>query len=185
MTDVKTQNNIEEIIHSTVYAVNMTMGVYKDNSGINMSYNFIGDYIGVDLHRLFIAVEEIPFPLTMELYVKILTIHELGHALDRIALMNTLERTVEIFHMKRNHSIIDIYNNLEMLSVILEEHEMNLVFEETAWINAETLNETYKIVDPVYLEFVKKHSLSTYRNSYEADLSIYNSLMEETNEQIA
>ena len=185
MTYVKTQNNIEEIIHSTVHSVNMTMEVYKDNSGINMSYNFIGNYIGVDLHRLFIAIEEMPCSLTMELYVKILTMHELGHAMDRVALMNTLERTKEIFHMKRNHSIKEIYNNLEMLSVILEEHEMNLVFEETAWTNAETLNETYKIVNPVYLEIVKKHSMSTYINSYEADLSIYNSLMEETNEQIA
>lgn len=186
MIDVQNQNNlIEEIIHSTVRAVKMSMELRKDNSGINMSYNFIGNYIGVDLDRLNIAREEMSNAITIELYVKILTIHELGHAMDRVALMHTLDRTVEIFNMKRNHSKKDIYNNLELLAIILEEHKMNLEFEETAWTNAEKLNKAFQIVDPVFLELVKKHSLSTYTDLYQADLSFYNSLMEETNEQIA
>lgn len=185
MIDVKNRKQIEEIIHSTMQAVKMTMELRKDHSGINMSYNFIGDYIGVDVNRLFVAIEEISFPITMELYVKILTIHELGHAMDRVALLHTLDRTIEIFNMKRNYSTKELYNNLELLAVVLEEHEMNLVFEETAWTNAETLNEIYQIVDPISLEYVKNHSLSTYRDLYKADLSIYYSLMDETNEQIA
>ena len=185
MSDIKYFCEIEEIIQSTVKEVEMDIELKKDNSGINMSYNFIGDYIGVDLNRLVAAKDEMTLPIPLELYVKILTIHELGHAIDRQALMATMDRTVEIYHMKQNHSLKELYNNLDLLTVILEEHKMNITFEYTAWDNAEMLNEKYAIVEPGYLAFVKKHSLSTYLNSYHEDLSIYNNLIAEANEQIA
>ena len=181
MIEAQTRKNlVEKIIHSTVRTVKMTMELRIDNSGINMSYNFIGNYIGVDLKSLFIAIEEVSNPIAPDLYVKTLTINE-----DRPGLLQTLDRTVEIYNMKRNYSTKEIYNDLALLAVILEEHEMNLLFEETAWTNAEKLNEKYQIVDPLSLESVKEHSLSTYRASYQADLSIYNRLLKETNEQIA
>ncbi|MBD7943694.1 MULTISPECIES: integrase [Psychrobacillus] len=185
MNDFQINYGIEELIKSTVKAVDMEIEIRKDNSGINMSYNFIGNYIGVDMNRLLIAKSEMPALISLELYVKILTIHELGHAIDRNALMSTLDRTIEIYNIKQTHTLKELYNDVNLLEILLEEHEMNLSFEQTAWSNAEKLNQIYNIVEPMYFEKVKKHSLSTYTDSYQADQSLYNLLIEETSEQIA
>ena len=63
------------------------------------------------------------------------------------ALLESLERTIEIFRTKNSNLVSEIYNDRELLSMIMEEHEMNIIFEETAWRNAERLNADFNFVD--------------------------------------
>jgi len=165
--------------------VKMDVDIRQDCSGVNMSYNFIGHYISIDEKRLIEAKEEILFPISLETYINILTIHELGHAMDRDNLMATIDRTIEIFEMKNSHSPKELYTNPELLAILLEEHDMNLVFEETAWNNAEKLNKQYEIVDEMTFQAVKLHSLSTYIKSYQTDLVLFQKLRENQSMQIA
>ena len=83
----------------------MTVKIKQDDSGINMSYNFIGDYVGFDAKRLVEARNELMLPTSLEIYVKTMTLHELGHAVDRQALQASLPRTIEIFTMKKQHAL--------------------------------------------------------------------------------
>lgn len=176
---------IQQLIKSTMQAVGMEVELKQDNSGINMSYNFIGHYVGFDVNRLVEASKEMQLPISLELYIKIITMHELGHAIDRDALLNTLSRTLEIFDKKNSHSLYELYNNIDLLAMLIEEHEMNIVFEETAWENAKQLNVQFNMVDEDMFEAVKAHSLSTYKSLYEEDLHLYEELVALQNAQIA
>lgn len=173
-----TNDYIKEIIQYIMTTANIDLEIRPDESGINMSYNFIGHYIGVDFTRLISAWEEMDAPLSLDSYIKTLTIHELGHAVDRAALLESLERTIEIFRTKNSNLASEIYNDRELLSMLMEEHEMNIIFEETAWMNAERLNADFNFVDHSTLSKVRKHSLTTYQRLYLADLKRYEILSE-------
>ena len=179
MQDSYKKNDLRQLILSTITAVGMETELKKDDCGINMSYNFIGDYVGFDGKRLVEAWQEMQADIPFEQYVKTLTMHELGHAIDREALQASLERTLEIMDMKNNLSTRELYTNCNYLSVLLEEHEMDISFEETAWRNAKLLNDTAGLVDDFTFELIKKHSLATYLDLYEEDLALYNKLSEE------
>lgn len=180
-----TNDYIKEIIQYIMTAVNMDLEIRPDESGINMSYNFIGHYVGVDFTRLISAWEEIDVSLSLDSYIKTLTIHELGHAEDRAALLESLERTIEIFRTKNSNLVSEIYNDRELLSMLMEEHEMNIIFEETAWRNAERLNANFNLVDHATLSQVRKHSLTSYQRLYLADLKRYEILSESQNVKTA
>ncbi|MEI4769380.1 integrase [Psychrobacillus sp. FJAT-51614] len=180
-----TEKNLCELINATMQSVGMNVPLKQDNSGVNMSYNFIGDYVGFDAERLIKAKEEMQKTISLELYIKTITMHELGHAIDRKALLATLDRTMEIFDAKRNHSLYELYNSVDLLSMIIEEHEMNIIFEETAWENAQKLNQEFQVVDEECFEAIKKYSLGTYREIYQEDLYLYEKLVAEHAIQIA
>ena len=179
MQDSYKKNDLRQLILSTITAVGMETELKKDDCGINMSYNFIGDYVGFDGKRLVEAWQEMQADIPFEQYVKTLTMHELGHAIDREALQASLDRTLEIMDMKNSLSARELYTNRNYLSVLLEEHEMDISFEETAWRNAKLLNDTAGLVDDFTFELIKKHSLATYLDLYEEDLALYNKLSEE------
>ncbi len=179
MQDNYKEKNLRQLILSTIKAVGMNTELKKDECGINMSYNFIGDYVGYDKKRLVEAWKEMQAAIPFEQYVKTLTMHELGHAIDREALQDSLERTLEILDIKNSHSPRELYTNIDLLSVLLEEQQMDITFEETAWRNAKYLNETAGLVDSFTFEFIKKHSLATYKDLYEEDTALYNKLAEE------
>ncbi|MFJ7826960.1 integrase [Psychrobacillus sp. NPDC096623] len=180
-----TNDYMQQIIRSIMKTVNIDLEIKPDHSGINMSYNFIGNYLGVDFQRLIRSWEEIQSPISFESYINILTIHELGHALDRSALLDSLERTIEFFQTKKSYLASEIYNNKDLLFNLLEEHEMNITFEETAWMNAERLNKKFSLFDPSSFELVKKHSLESYQRVYLDDLKSYELLIEGLSEKTA
>jgi hypothetical protein len=185
MNDKYTEKNLCELISATMQSVEMDIQLRQDNSGVNMSYNFIGDYVGFDANRLIEAKEEMQTTISLEVYIKTITLHELGHAIDRKALLETLDRTIEIFDAKRNNSLYELYNRVDLLSMVIEEHEMNLIFEETAWENAQKLNEKFHIVEEKCFEAIKKYSLETYTDLYHEDLNLYEKLVKEHTVQIA
>lgn len=185
MTETYADKYLHDLIRSTMEAVEKDVELVKDNCGINMSYNFIRHHVGYDTSRLLEAVTELPTSISLEDYIKTITIHELGHALDRPALMDSLERTYEIFDIKNDHSINELYNNIDLLSIIIEEHKMNISFEETAWNNAEMLNNQFHLVDVHVFELIKQSSLASYVDLYEEDLAIFNQLVMEQSMQIA
>ncbi|WP_240033970.1 integrase [Planococcus salinus] len=150
-----------------------------------MSYDFIKHRVGVDVQRVQQANKELPAPLPLELYVKILTLHELGHALDRPALQASLPRTIEIYEMKKKHPLEEQYTHPELLAMRIEEHKMNIAFEEAAWANAREMNERYHLADQQSFEQVKVHSLQTYEKKYQRDLQLYVKLTAAQKEFIA
>jgi len=62
---------------------------------------------------------------------------------------------------------------------------MNIAFEQTAWINAEMLNEKFSLIDHSSFVLVKKHSLESYQKLYLEDLKLYETLLESLNEKTA
>ena len=64
-----------------------------------MSYNFIGKYIGSRFTRLISALEE-RYALSLDSYIKTLTIHEFGHPMDRAALLESLKRQLKSYELK-------------------------------------------------------------------------------------
>ncbi|MCM3389576.1 integrase [Ureibacillus chungkukjangi] len=180
MQDYYNDNYLYNLIASTILAVGMTNELKQDESGINMTYNFISNCVGFDAERLVEAWQEIEAAIPFEQYVRALTMHELGHAIDREALQKSLDRTLEIMEIKKNHSDVELYTNEHLLGIILEEHEMNIVFEETAWQNAKQLNEAVQMIDEVTFELIKNQSLATYKNLYKEDLSIYSLVKEKS-----
>lgn len=180
MQDYYNDEYLYQLITSTILAVGMENELKQDESGINMTYNFISNCVGFDAFRLVEAWKEIEAAIPLEQYVKTLTMHELGHAMDRPALQKSLNRTLEIMEIKEGHSEIELYTNEHLLSIIIEEHEMNINFEETAWHNAKQLNEKANMVDEVTFELIKNQSLATYNSLYEEDLSIYRQVQEKT-----
>lgn len=174
-----TNEFLYEIIYSTIKATGLITMLEEDHTGVNMSYNFITNVVSFDANRLVKAAGElsgIPF----DQYVKTITLHELGHAIDRPALDASLTRTLDYFDMRDQYSTKEIFNNPELLGMIIEEHQMNIAFEETAWANAETLNQKLQFIDQNSFELIKKHSLSTYIRNYEEDLAAYKQLLEQT-----
>src|SRR5699024_2847356 len=132
---------------------------------------------GYDPDRIYEAKKELHTPISLEKYIQIFTLHELGHALDRDALLNSLDKTLEIFEMKKRHSLKEQYSNPSLLTNLIHEHKMNIQFEKTAWDHAERLNKQFKIVDNKIFDQVRNHSLSTYIELYEEDLRVYNQLL--------
>jgi hypothetical protein len=183
---VKEKNKwIEQLIQSTIRNVGIDIELKQQITGINMSYNFIFDYIGYDDIRIEEAIKEMRDPVSLQSYIKAFTLHELGHALDRNALLDSLTKTLEFYDMKKNYPIHERYSDPNLLAMLIEEHEMNIGFEETAWANAEKLNMEYGIVNWESFEKVKKQGMATYLNLYAEDLHLYNKLVAEHIEQIA
>jgi hypothetical protein len=185
MNDNSRKNWIEQLIQSTIRAVGIDIELKQEHTGVNMSYNFILDYIGYDVKRIEEAIKEMQAQVSLESYIKAFTIHELGHALDRNALLDSLTKTLEFYDMKKNYTIYELYSDDNHLAKLIEEHEMNIGFEETAWANAEKLNMEYGIVDWASFEKVKNQGMATYLNLYAKDLQLYNKLVSEQTEQIA
>jgi hypothetical protein len=179
------KNWIEQLILSTIKAVGIDIELKQKHTGVNMSYNFILDYIGYDVKRIEDAIKEMQAQVSLKSYIKAFTLHELGHALDRKALMDSLTKTLEFYEMKKNYTIYEQYSDYNLLTMLIEEHEMNITFEETAWANAEKLNMEYGIVDWESFEKVKNQGMATYLNLYAKDIQIYNKLVSEQTEQIA
>ncbi len=182
---MKKQNNVQEWIVSTMEKVGMDIELKLRRTNVNMSYNFIYHYIGLDVVRAISSNEEMEIPVPLETHIKTLTLHELGHAMDREALMDSLPRTIEIAKEKRKRPLHELFTDIDALSMLIEEHEMNIVFEETAWMNAETLNRLHKIVEWDHFERVKTYSLATYQSLYKEDLRIYEQLLANEQEHIA
>ncbi|MGX9136380.1 integrase [Rummeliibacillus sp. JY-2-4R] len=155
----------------------MDLELRQDHSGINMSYNFIRNYIGFDAKRLEEAKNELQSLVPLEVYVKTITMHELGHAIDREALLASLSKTLEFFEMKDQYTLSEIYNDEQLLASLLDEHQMNITFEETAWDNAEKFNQILHLVDENTFNMIRKHSLATYNDLYQEDLQLYNELV--------
>jgi len=176
---------IKQWIRSTADAVQMDTVMKRQQTGVNMTYDFIQDMVGYDLERLQKARREMKQPVSLETYVRTLTMHELGHAVDREALLASFDRTVEIFRMKKTYSAAEQRRNPDTFAMLIEEHEMNITFEETAWDNAEKMNRLYGIVDWNDFYNVKAHSLSTYKAYYEWDLHSYQRLVEAASVPVA
>lgn len=176
---------IQKLIQSTIEFVGMDIELKQDCTGVNMSYNFIGDYVGYDVKRVQESIREMQTPVSLESYIKALTLHELGHAVDRKSLLDSLERTIEIFKMKKRYSQYEQYTDHKLLAMLIEEHVMNIAFEETAWENAKKMNEDYSIVDWRSFELVKSQGLATYIHLYQEDLYLYKRLVAEQSNQIA
>ncbi|WP_252504603.1 integrase [Sporosarcina sp. Marseille-Q4943] len=185
MKERMTVSQIVAVIESTIYAVNMDVELKQERTGVNMMYDFIKDEVIVDIARVQKACQELPEPMPLETYLRILTIHELGHAMDRKALLDSLDRTKEIMLMKKQAAAEKRPTDLPLMTMVIEEHETDIAFEETAWANAEILNSFFEIVDGDSFEKVKAHSLSTYRASYEYDLEIYNGFIDTQEELLS
>ncbi len=163
----------------------MDIELKQTHTGINMSYNFILNYLGYDVHRIGEAIKEMQVPVPLESYIKAFTLHELGHALDRKALMESLPKTIQYYEIKKAHNLNELYSDYTLLAMLIEEHEMNIGFEETAWANAEKLNREFGIVDGESFDKVKNQGMSTYMNFYEKDVQLYNRLIAEQTVQSA
>jgi hypothetical protein len=183
MNERMTDSQIVAIIESTIQDVKMDVELKREKTGVNMMYDFIKDEVLVDIARVQKACLELPEPMPLETYLRILTIHELGHAMDRQALLDSLDRTKEIIMRKRQAAAEKRPADLSFMTMVMEEHETDFAFEETAWANAEILNGFFEIVGADSFEKVKAHSLSTYRSSYEYDLQIYNGFIQ-THEEL-
>lgn len=174
MTDRMTESQIVAVIESTIRAVSMDVELKQESTGINMMYDFIKDEVIVDIARVQKACQELPEPMPLETYLRIITIHELGHAMDRQALLASLDRTKEIILIKKQAAAEKRPTDLPFMTLVVEEHKTDIAFEETAWANAEILNSFFEITDGKSFEQVRTHSLSTYNAAYEKDLKIYN-----------
>lgn len=176
---------IRQLIQSTLHSIDMEIRLKHERSGINMSYNFILHYIGYDVRRINLALKELEGPVTLDSYIKTFTLHEAGHALDRKALLDSMDKTIEYYEMKKIHTISEQYSNSQLLAMRIDEHEMNIQFEESAWSNAEDLNKKYGLVEWNEFKEIKSVGLKTYWEQYAKDLDIYSRLMSESAEQIA
>lgn len=149
-----TNEFLYELIHSTIKATGLTIMLEEDHSGVNMSYNFITNIVSFDVTRLVEAARELA-SIPFDHYVKTITLHELGHAIDRPALDASLTRTLDYFEMRDQYSTKEIFKNPDLLGMIIEEHQMNIAFEETAWANAENLNQKLQMIDQNSFELIK------------------------------
>lgn len=175
-------NYIKQLIQLTMKIVDFDVEIKHEYSGVNMTYDFIHNYVGFDAQRLEEARKELPINVPFAVYIITFTLHELGHAIDRKTLLDSLPRLIEIYEMKKDYSDDELYSNCHLLKVLVEEHEMNIVSERVAWRNAEILNDKYHLVDTDIFEKIKDHSLATYTDLYKIDLQAYNELV---NMQIA
>jgi antirestriction protein ArdC len=185
MKERMTESQIVALIESTIRAVNMDVELKQESTGVNMMYDFIKDEVIVDIDRVQKACQELPEPMPLEIYLRVLTIHELGHAMDRKSLLGSLDRTKEIIIMKKQAAAEKRPRDLSLMTMVIEEHKSDITFEETAWANAEILNSFFEIVDGDSFEIVRATSLSTYRAAYDADLEIYHGIIRKQEELLS
>lgn len=169
MNDLDNEQLIQQWVLATMKEVAIETELRLKQNGRNMVYDFIHDYVGIDIGRVQQTASDMTDPVPLEIYIKILTLHELGHALDRTALLASLPRTIEIFEMKAGYSIEEQNGRHDLQMMRVEEQEMNLAFEMTAWDHAAVLNEKFHIADPASFEAVKRHSLISYTDSLEEE----------------
>lgn len=156
------RHQIETIIRETMIRVGVTREVRLEKNGINMTYHFIHDYITYDSDRIPEAVAEQEHPVSLETYVAAITMHELGHALDRRALIAGLSLSREVYQMKATTPQKILERNADYRAKVILEEERNLLAEKTAWENAAELNRNYQLVSEQDFEAIKRQSLSTY-----------------------
>lgn len=176
---------MKQWISTVMGMVNMEIEVRHQLTGINLCYEFIENRVLFDSRRIIDARKEMLSPVGLEAYVKTLALHELGHAMDREALLASLPRAIEMAHAKRITPYHERKSNLDLIRIDLEEHEMNYAFEETAWSNAEKLNRLYHVVGWEDFEQIKFDSLLSYTALYNRDLLIHHNLVAATSVQIA
>ncbi|GIN56344.1 hypothetical protein J8TS2_06630 [Lederbergia ruris] len=163
-------------IREIMETVQLPMPIKQRSTGVNMSYNFLDNLISFNPTRLIHSHKEMCQSIPFRSFVQTLTLHELGHSLDRDALFASIPKSYHIYQIKKAHPYSERRKNMELFQWDLEEHEMNYVFEETAWLNARTLNQIYQIVDWPIMEEVEWNSLLTYTAQYNRDLLIYHKL---------
>lgn len=168
--------DIETIIRDTITAAGMEIDVFQKETGVNMMYDFIDHSVLVDRERLRAARNEMEQVLPLSDYVQALTLHELGHALDRKALLESLPGTREIIELKHNFSRQEIYGDAQLLKKIIDENTRDYQFEETAWTNAERLNDMLHLVSSDCLMQMKEHGLATYQHLFLQDSAVYEGL---------
>lgn len=171
------KKKIRKLITTTIQAVDMKVATGVQKTGVNMSYDYIEDRVYVDCERVVQACEEIKGSINLNDYIKTLTLHELGHALDREVLLAAMPRMIEIAKIKRKHAFMERRENLKLFTMDIESHEMDIVFEETAWKYARELNEQYGIVREDIFKQVEEHSMASYFKFYEKDLINYKRLV--------
>lgn len=174
-----TKHEIFSIIKTTMRAVNMDMELKDEHTGVNMMYDFIKDEVLVDCNRVQEACQELEKQIPLRTYVEIITIHELGHAMDRKALLASLDRAVELYEAKKLVAAENRATDIPFMTMRLEELSTDIAFEKTAWANAEMLNRFFEVVDWDCFEMVRTHSLSTYEKLFEQKLKCYEELMEQ------
>ncbi|WOV87163.1 integrase [Sporosarcina oncorhynchi] len=175
-----TRQDITEIITSTIRDVHMDVKLKHERTGVNMMYDFIKDEVLVDCERVQAACAELSEQMPLKTYVEVLTLHELGHALDREALLASLDLATERYEVKQLVITGKKATDLPYIEMLLEEHESDILFEKTAWNNAEMLNRFFQVVDWNCFETVKAHSMATYEALLHADLKLYEHLVKST-----
>ncbi|MBP1916912.1 hypothetical protein [Lederbergia galactosidilytica] len=172
-------------IKGVLDTVQLPMPMKQRSTGINMSYNFLENFISFNPTRLIQSHKELPVSISFKAFVQALTLHELGHSLDRDALYASIPKSYHIYQIKKAHPYSERSKNIELFQWDIEDHEMNYVFEETAWRNAQSLNQTHRIVDPKIMDVVEFYSLLTYTAEYNRDLLVHHRLKVTTTEPVA
>lgn len=168
--------DIIAIVRDTIVAVGMELDVRSLKTGVNMMYDFIEHSVLVDTERLYKARNEMNGPVALDEYVRALTLHELGHALDRKALLASLPGTQEVIRLKKEHSRQELYGSMQLLKKLIDENDQDYQFEVTAWNNAERLNGMFHVVSNECLSHMKTHGLATYQQAFSQDRILYEGL---------
>lgn len=140
----------------------LNLDVKEDHCGINMTYQFIHDYVTYDSERIMQALAEQRHPVDLDTYVTAITLHELGHSTDREALLASIPQSIEVLKLKQGLPVPAQYGDPNVLGILIEEDERNLVFEKTAWENAGMLNSMHQLVRPDDFDAIAIQSLGTY-----------------------
>lgn len=175
MPNKQLENKIINVIEDTLSMIQLDIEVRLDTCGINMNYHFINNTIGYDPVRIVAAKKEIGFPITLTEYVQTFTLHEVGHALDREALLASLEDTVAVMKLHKKYPSYQLKTDPNLLKQIVKEDERNISYEKTAWNNARKLNKEYNVVNVDLFNKIETHSLQTYIDMYKESLVLYNS----------
>lgn len=177
MKDSKVENNIKAWIISIMEKTNCQLDLVEHRKGINMSYNFITNQIGVDLERIQQARKELTIAVSLKTYTEVMTLHELGHAADRVALLESLPQTIMFYDLKKAAPRGTQYNDHVFLKTILDEQLMNIEFEKTAWNYAETMNNKYQFTDDTTFKAIRQHGLGSYEQPYLQNTQLYACLL--------
>ncbi|GKV68335.1 hypothetical protein NCCP2716_08330 [Sporosarcina sp. NCCP-2716] len=172
----RSQTDVLGIIRETMAAVSMELQIIESATGVNMMYDFIDHCILVDAERLHEARLEMEEPIELADYVRALTLHELGHALDRKALLASLPKTREIIELKREHTWDELSASMEWMKKLVDENDRDYVFEQTAWTNAARMNNMCRLVDKNCLSKMERHGLKTYEQVFLEDRIVYDGL---------
>ncbi|MFD1032293.1 integrase [Metaplanococcus flavidus] len=185
MTDSKKRNKIKGWIYSILDLTDTKLDLVEHSKGINMSYNFIHNRIGVDISRIQEARKELASPVALKTYIEVMTLHELGHAADREALLESMPWTIEVYNLKKSVPKDSLYSDPNVLKVILDEQLMNIEFEKTAWRHAETMNNLHQVTDDKTFNFIHEHSQASYEEPYKKNLCLYERLLADSIELTA